>query len=113
MGTTKQETLDLRATSRCTAKELAAVAREVRTRWQVFVLCLSSGLFSINKIRTIEDGNRSDLFVQTRTALDQWSTEFNDKAVRRSVIETLCKIQLRSQANAVFGRDLVDHVCPS
>ena len=90
-----------------------AVANHVSARWQQFVSFLSPTYFAMAKIKAIKDENRDDIFCQCRAALEMWTNNFTDKANRRSVIQAMCEIDYRSQSVAVFGHDLVQHVCPS
>ena len=92
---------------------MVKVARKVCADWQEFVSVLSPSLFSVGKLKVIKGENRDDFFLQCRTALDMWTKKYGDKANRRSIIEALCEIDCRSHAEAVFDRDLVEHVCPS
>ena len=110
---TEHEMLESNATSKCLDKEVVAVSLKVCADWQRFVSVLSPSLFSVDNLKVIKGENRDDFFLQSRTALDMWTKQFGDKANRRSMIEALCEIECRSHAEAVFGRDLVEHVCPS
>ncbi|XP_062515292.1 uncharacterized protein LOC134190793 isoform X2 [Corticium candelabrum] len=110
-GTANQLTPMLVANSRCTEREMVAVADKVRSYWQKFVSVLSPFLFAVDEIRVIER-ETADLFIQSRRALDKWDNHFAAQANRRLIIQTLCDIGQTSQAVDVFGRDLVENVCP-
>ncbi|XP_062515896.1 uncharacterized protein LOC134191309 [Corticium candelabrum] len=110
-GTANQLTPMLVANSRCTEREMVAVAHKVRPYWQEFVSFLCPSLFAVDEIRVIER-ETADLFIQSRRALDKWANHFAAQANRRLIIQTLCDIGRTSQAVDVFGRELVENVCP-
>ena len=98
------------ADKKCSEQEIVEVAREVPS-WQEFVSVLSASIFSIKVITDIRN-EHNDTFMQARRALTMWANEMDDKACRRMMIETMCRMCFRKQAVNVFGVDLVEQVCP-
>ena len=86
------------------------VAKKVAHCWQKLVLELSAESF-IDTMKLIKDEN-NDIFTQAVTALRKWTDEFGDRANQAAMIHAMCAIGCRSQAEAVFGGSLVEHVCP-
>ena len=110
-GNSQRQSLTVQANTKCTAKDLEKVADKLCHCWQRLVLNLSAEFF-INKTERIERDIRDDCYRQAVKALQMWTDEFCDEAIQAALINAMCSIGCRSQAEDVFSRSLVSHVCP-
>ena len=104
--------LMVKAKCKCAEDVVVTVAEKVSHCWQRLASNLAPAVFK-NKTKVIEKENKDDCFMQTLTALNMWTDECGDRANQEAMIMAMCAIGCRSQAIAVFERELVDHVCPS
>ena len=112
METEQQKRLESSAKSKCTDKEMLSVTCKVFACWQEFVSHLSPTFFTMDRIDRIKGNYHNNLFLQTKKALEMWTKKYGVKATRRSIITAMCDINDRLQAERIFCRDLVEHVCP-
>ncbi|XP_062513227.1 uncharacterized protein LOC134189014 isoform X2 [Corticium candelabrum] len=110
--TEQQKRLESSAKSKCTDKEMLSVTCKVFACWQEFVSHLSPTFFTMDRIDRIKGNYHNNLFLQTKKALEMWTKKYGVKATRRSIITAMCDINDRLQAERIFCRDLVEHVCP-
>ena len=109
-GNSRRQSLTVQANTKCTAKDLVKVADKLCHCWQRLVLNLSAKFF-IDKTERIERDIRDDCYRQAVKALCMWTDEFGDEANQAAMIWTMCSMGCRSQAEDVFSRSLVSHVC--
>ena len=104
------QSLETQATSKCTADDVVNVAEKVSHCWKRLVLKLSAEYF-MNKIKVLEMENKDDCIMQAVTALNMWINELGDEANQAAMIRAMCSIGCTSQAEDVFSRSLVAHIC--
>ncbi|XP_062523202.1 uncharacterized protein LOC134197866 [Corticium candelabrum] len=97
---------------KATATELRDLAKSLETDWVSIAARLKPELFSVKKIKVIQDKHKNDAYLQARAMLEDWSNSLADKGTRKLLIEALVKEELRLQANEVFSENLVNQVCP-
>ena len=91
--------------------QLVKVAKKVAGDWEELASWLSPDLFSMSKLREIQEDHRR-AFSRARAVLDMWSNTFGRKATCRLLIDSLCRMDQRAVAAEVFGSELVDFVQP-
>ena len=96
-----------------TSVQLNHLAKEIQGCWQQFALTLEPvGLFKVRgNIAAIKSEHASPL-VQAQAMLENWSDNVGARACRSILIQALIKQGLRSQANEVFGEEIVLQVSP-
>ena len=90
-----------------TPEELNHLADMIEGCWQEFASVLAPNLFTTGKIVAIERQRPASPFLQAKTMLDIWCDQLGAKPQRHLLIDALIQRGLRSQAEAVFGVEVV------
>ena len=95
--------------SKLTSDDLVAVASAVDVNWEELAARLAPVMFSIIKTEQIK-AQYGKPFVQSRSMLEEWANGLDKEATKGSLIKALLKMNMRRQANEIFGDDLVTYV---
>lgn len=88
------------------------VAEKVADEWTTLAAYLSAKLFPTANTNRIKDEHPRKTLDQARAMLDVWISKAGSRATRRKLIEAMCKMGRRAQANDVFGQQVVESVAP-
>ena len=98
-----------RADCKLSGRRLVDVAREISDYWKDFAAMLAPNKFTPSTVSVIEQQNRFSLSEQARRMLTDWTDDLDRGATCRSIIETFVRMDKKSQANSLFGADLVEY----
>ena len=98
-----------RADCKLSRRRLVDVAREISDYWKDFAALLAPNKFTPSAVSVIEQQNRFSLSEQARRMLTDWTDDLDRGATCRLIIETFLRIDKKSQANFLFGADLVEY----
>ena len=87
-------------------KDLVEVASAVSANWEEVAARLKPDLFTVAKIKEI-DRQYDRPFTQSLAMLEKWSNGEDKEATNGSLIKVLLKMDMRAQANKIFGDDFV------
>ena len=98
------------ADCKLSGEHLVAAAREISGYWKEFGALLAPDKFTLSTMTIIEQEHRFSLFDQAHQMLDDWTNNLDREAKCRLIIETFLRMHKKSQANLLFGTDLVEYV---
>ena len=90
-----------------TPEELNHLADMIEGRWQEFASVLAPKLFTTGKIAAIKQDYLTSA-LQAKAMLEIWRNQLGAKPQRHLLIGALIQRRLRSQAEAVFGVEVVE-----
>ena len=99
-----------RADCKLSERRLVDVAREISGYWKEFAALLAPNMFTSLTVSVIEQQYRFSLFGQAHRMLGDWTDDLDRGATCRLIIKTFVRMDKNSQANSLFGADLVDYV---
>ena len=89
-----------------------AVTTAIEGIWEKVAVLLQPPMFDASRINVIKKEHDGE-FIRANSMLQQWSSNYDDKATNQQIILAMCQAGLVDKAGKIFGREFVQAVHPN